>query len=97
MASNDRFWPLWRALHNGHYEKPPVMRSPACERVDHLTARRLTRSGTCHNYSVFRNSSSESVALKRFVIVSRSCSLANAFSFIAKLASTYWCVVVGLS
>jgi hypothetical protein len=32
------------------------MRSRACERVDHLTARRLTRSGTCHNYSVFKNS-----------------------------------------
>lgn len=28
IGKRARFWSLWRALHNSHYEKSPVMKSP---------------------------------------------------------------------
>jgi hypothetical protein len=27
MFTGGRFWPLWKAFHNGHYEKVAVMKS----------------------------------------------------------------------
>ena len=77
-------------ISTGHYEKSPVMASwrltdthtasyMACPRAD----------PPFHNYSVFRNLSSESDAWNRWLAVFGSCSFASAFSFIARLASTY--------
>ena len=87
---NDSSWPLCRAFHNGHYEKTTIMRSST------VAGARTTwyvggprRSNTSHNHSPLRNSSRESEAWKRRLAVSGSCIRANAFSFIARLASVY--------
>ena len=44
---------------------------------------------TTHNYKFFRKSNSESFARKRRAGILGSCSRDNAFSFMARSASTY--------
>ena len=82
--------PLCTSLHKDTYAQFPVMNSLASVVLAVTSVKGQTR-GLCplHNYRFFKNSRSDSVALKRRAGTPGSCRRARAFSFMAKSASTY--------
>ena len=88
--SNFRLVSLCTSLHKDTYAQFPVMNSFASVVLAVVSVKGQTR-GLCplHNYRFFKNSRSDSVALKRRAGTPGSCRRARAFSFMAKSASTY--------
>ena len=88
-VSNVRFGALCKHLHSAPYAQNATMRSwhendeagPCC-------GRRWGPELSMHSYSVCRNRMSESGARNLRMLVSGGTSLASAFSFMARSAST---------